>query len=97
MFNLAVRWRWRTDNPTKGLERNPEAERKRYLQGEELAALLAALAERDETARAAKYPSDRAADMARMLLLTGARSGEIESACWFSSICGGAHGPSRQL
>jgi hypothetical protein len=24
MFNLAIRWGWRTDNPAKGIERNPE-------------------------------------------------------------------------
>src|SRR5262249_35931861 len=31
MLSLAVRWRMRADNPCKGIERNPESKRKRYL------------------------------------------------------------------
>jgi integrase len=82
MFALAIRWGWRTDNPTKGIERNPETKRRRYLSGEELAALLAVLAERDEAARAAGGKRDRAADAVRLLLLTGARCGEVMGARW---------------
>ncbi len=37
MFNLAVRWNMRKDNPAKGIERNTEIKRKRYLKGDELA------------------------------------------------------------
>ena len=36
MMSLAVRWRMRTDNPAKGIERNAETKRKRYLSAEEL-------------------------------------------------------------
>ena len=43
MFSLAVRWRMRSDNPCRGIERNSETKRKRYLSAEELARLLAAL------------------------------------------------------
>jgi integrase len=82
MFALAIRWGWRTDNPTKGLERNPETKRRRYLSADELAALLSVLAERDEAARAAGGKRDRAADITRMLLLTGARRGEVLGAQW---------------
>ena len=44
MFSLAVRWRMRPDNPCKGIERMPEAKRRRYLAGDELARLMRALA-----------------------------------------------------
>ena len=30
-FNLSIRWGWRLDNPCKGIERNPEGKRTRYL------------------------------------------------------------------
>jgi integrase len=55
MFNLAIRWGWRTDNPAKGVERFPEAKRTRYLAAEELKRLTAALA---------AYPDQRAAQEA---------------------------------
>jgi hypothetical protein len=44
MFSLAVRWRMRDDNPARGVEKNYEAKRKRYLSPDELARLSAALA-----------------------------------------------------
>ena len=31
MFGLAVRWGWRADNPAKGIERNQEMKRQRFL------------------------------------------------------------------
>ena len=43
MFSLAVRWNMRPNNPVnpaKGIERNAETKRKRYLTGDELARLL---------------------------------------------------------
>ena len=75
MFNLAARWGMRPDgsNPCRGIERNPEAKRKRYLVGDELARLLAALA---------AYPNQQTADIIRLLLLTGCRKGEALSARW---------------
>jgi integrase len=65
--------RWRADNPCKGIERNDEAKRKRYLTGAELERLSAALANHDDR---------DAADIFRLLLLTGARRGEIQAARW---------------
>ena len=45
MFSLAVRWGWRGDNPCKGIERNQEQKRHRYLTAAELARLTEALGE----------------------------------------------------
>ena len=38
MFSLAIRWGMRDDNPARGVERNDEAKRKRYLRPDELRA-----------------------------------------------------------
>jgi integrase len=73
MFALAIRWKMRADNPCKGVERNPESNRERYLTADELARLTAALDE---------HPNQQAADAFKFLLLTGARSGEAFSAQW---------------
>jgi site-specific recombinase XerD len=73
LCSLAVQWHWRTDNPCRGIERHPEAKRKRYLTGAELERLSKALAEHDDP---------HAADIFRLLLLTGARRGEVLSARW---------------
>ena len=73
LCSLAVQWRWRVDNPCKGIERNVEYKRKRYLTGAELERLSAALAEHDDP---------DAADIFRFLLLTGARRGEVLAARW---------------
>jgi integrase len=75
MFNLAIRWEMRTDNPTKGIERNYESKRKRYLSddGAELTRLTAALF---------AHPDQQAADIVRLLLFTGCRKGEALAARW---------------
>jgi integrase len=73
MFNLAIRWDMRADNPAKGIERNPEERRYRYLSGEELRRLTEALA---------AHASQPAANVVRLLLLTGARRGEVLGATW---------------
>jgi integrase len=73
MFALAIRWGWRKDNPFRGIERNVEHKRKRYLTGDELKRLNHALAE---------YPDQQAADIFRLLMLTGARVGEMLAARW---------------
>src|SRR5262249_18083198 len=73
MFSLAVRWRWRETNPAKGIERNREYHRRRYLSGDELIRLTKALA---------KHVDRQAADVIRLLLLTGARRGEVLSMRW---------------
>jgi integrase len=73
MFALAIKWRLRPDNPCKGVERNREDARKRYLKPDELDRLTKALAE---------HPYQDAADIFRLLLLTGARRGEVLGATW---------------
>ncbi len=71
MFSLAIKWEMRPDNPAKGIERNQEQKRTRYLLGDELVRLTAALAE---------HPEQTSANAVRLLLLTGARRGEVLSA-----------------
>jgi integrase len=73
MFALSIRWQMRTDNPAKGVERNPEERRYRYLDLDELRRLTEALA---------AHPNQVAANAVRLLLLTGARRGEVLSATW---------------
>ena len=73
MFSLAIKWRMRESNPVKGIEKNREYHRRRYLTGDELVGLTKALA---------KHPDKGAADAIRLLLLTGARRGEVLSMRW---------------
>jgi integrase len=73
MFSLAIRWGMRLDNPAQRIGRNPEVQRKRYVAGDELARLVAALA---------AHPDRQAANIVRMLLFTGARIGEVRSMRW---------------
>ena len=73
MFSLAVRWEMRDDNPAKGIERNNEEKRSRYLVGDELRRLTEALA---------AYPVQTSANAIRLLLLTGSRRGEVLAARW---------------
>ena len=77
MFSLAsTRWRdWsRLDyNPAKGIVRYPEESRERYLSPSELGALTKALA---------KHPNQISANAIRLLVLTGARKGEVLGATW---------------
>jgi integrase len=73
MLNLAIRWGIRSDNPTRGIERNPEGKRKRYLKGDELVRLITALD---------AHADRQTADVIRLLLLTGCRRGEALAARW---------------
>jgi integrase len=73
LFNLAVRWQMRTHNPAQGVERNPEYHRRRYLSPDELTRLTAALG---------KHPDQQAANILRVMLLTGCRRGEALSMRW---------------
>ena len=83
MFSLAIRWKWISQNPAKGIERNNEQKRKRYLTPEELNALRRTLAERDQAPVASAGNRDRTANnIVRLLLLTGARSGETLAMKW---------------
>jgi integrase len=73
MFNLAIRWRIRTDNPASGFARNAEVPRDRYLSTQEIGRLSAALE---------AHPNQRIADAVRLIMLTGARRGEVLNARW---------------
>jgi integrase len=73
MFALAIRWQMRADNPAEGIERNVEHKRKRYLTPPEQARLLTALE---------AHPDQQAADIFRICLLTGCRSGEAMAMRW---------------
>jgi integrase len=73
IFSLAIRWGWRPDNPCRGIERNLEEKRFRYLTIPELERLARALD---------KLLDQGAADAVRLLLLTGARRGELLAAQW---------------
>jgi len=73
MFALAIKWRMRADNPVRGIERAPEQKRQRYLSPAEIARLSAAIA---------THPERASANAVRLLLLTGARRGEVLSATW---------------
>lgn len=73
MFNLAVRWGWRPDNPAKGVEKFHEDKRTRWLSDEELFALTRALDD---------HSNQGAANAIRIQLLTGARIGEVLTATW---------------
>jgi integrase len=73
MFALAVRWHMRPDNPAKGIELNVEHKRRRYPTSAELPRLMVALDQ---------HPDQQAADIFRLCLYTGCRSGEAMSARW---------------
>jgi integrase len=73
MFSLAIRWRMRPDNPARGVERNAEHKRIRYITKLELERLTAALDQCED---------QQAVDVIRLCLLTGARSGEVMAARW---------------
>ncbi len=73
LFNLAIRKNMRLDNPAKGVESYAEERRERYLSQAELVRLTEALG---------TYPNQQAADVIRLLLLTGARRGEVLSVEW---------------
>jgi len=71
MFNLAVEWGWRPDNPVRGVKRFQEEKRDRWLSDQELERLWRVLE---------SHPNRRAANAIQLQLLTGARLGEVLSA-----------------
>ncbi len=73
MISLAVVWDWREDNPVKGIERYQEEKRDRWLNEQELSRFWEELE---------KYPSHPATFILKILLLTGARKGEVLQATW---------------
>jgi integrase len=72
-FNLAIRWNWCDLNPASGVRRNPEEPRNRYLTKPEIAALVAAVNQHGES---------KSANAIKLLMLTGARLGEVLGATW---------------
>lgn len=70
---LAVRWGWTPTNVAKGVERNAETNRERYLTPAEIERLSQVLA---------SWPDRRVANVVRLLMLTGARKGEVLSMRW---------------
>ena len=73
MLSLANGWEWREDNPAKGIERYPEEKRDRWLTAEELKVLWRVLDE---------YSNQLASCIFKLLILTGARKGELLHATW---------------
>lgn len=72
LFELAVVWKMRPDNPSKGIKRYPEERRERFLTTAETERLMAVLDKR----------ADQSADAIGLLLMTGARRSEILQAKW---------------
>src|SRR4029450_2473741 len=68
-----MRSKWRPDNPAKGVERNQESKRERYLSADELKRLSEALTD---------CADQQGANIIRLLLLTGARRGEVFRMRW---------------
>lgn len=73
MFNLAIEQGERADNPVIGIERNQEHRRDAYMSLDELKLLLEVLNREDDQDQA---------DAVRLLLVTGARIGEVVGASW---------------
>ena len=73
MFELSIRWGWRSDNPVRGIEKYHEEKRHRWLSNDELLRLTKALDE---------HPNQKSANAIRLQLLTGSRIGEILTARW---------------
>ena len=72
-LNLAIRWGWVDRNVAVGTRRNQEERRNRYLSGDEIARLVRAIE---------RHPNRQSANAIRLLMLTGARRGEVLSARW---------------
>ena len=73
MFNRAIAKEWMRDNPAKGVRRFREDSRERFLDAEELGRFFAALEEE---------PEEDARDFFSLLLLTGARRGNVMAMHW---------------
>ena len=71
MFNLAIQWGWRTDNPAAGFKKRVETARERFLSHEEIGRLAEVLDAAED---------QRAAGIIRICMLTGSRVGEVRQA-----------------
>lgn len=72
-LNLAIRWQWIEKNAADGFRRNAEHSRERYLTVEEYDRVYKALD---------RMPNQSAANAIRLLILTGARRGEVLGLEW---------------
>jgi integrase len=77
LFTQAIAWNLCADNPAKGIPNNREHARERYLTADEIARLIDVL---DRWRQAGKHSDS--VDAIRLLVLTGARRGEILGMCW---------------
>ena len=75
MLRLAVQWKWEDADPSilGTVKKYPEEKRRRWLSTDELRALTKALD---------AHPNQQSADIVRLLILTGARRGEVLAAEW---------------
>ncbi len=73
MFNLALRWEMRKDNPCKGVEKNQEHERTRDLTADEYQRIQAVLD---------AYPNAEAVNAMRLAMYTGQRISRVLDAEW---------------
>lgn len=72
-LNLAIRWGWIDKNPADGFARNEEQPRERFLKPEEYQRVFDALD---------LMSNQKAANAIRLLVLTGARRGEVLNLEW---------------
>jgi integrase len=73
LMKLAVTENMRDDDPVPGVEKAPEEKRERFLSPAEIVKLAGALA---------AHPEKASANAIRLLMLTGARRGEVLAATW---------------
>lgn len=73
MFNIAIHWKWRVDNPVIGVSKYQEQKRNRWLNEDELEKLWGALK---------TYPNQNVARAIWLLVLTGSRRNEVLRATW---------------
>jgi integrase len=73
MLALSIKWGFRSDNPCRGIEKAPEQKRDRFLTPAEITRLSEVLA---------THPERHSVNAVRLLLLTGARRGEVLAARW---------------
>lgn len=73
VMKLAARWGWIDKNPAEGFHRNQEQPKERFLNPDELVRVFSCL----DT-----MTNQKAANAIRLLILTGARRGEVLGADW---------------